>query len=180
MSSDFARAPLLETARLVLRGHDANDLDAVAAMWSDPEIVRHITGKPSTREESWARILRYAGLWPLKGYGYWAVVEKSSGRFIGDVGIADFAREMTPPVYLAPEAGWALVPAAHGQGYATEAMRAALAWVDANLDCPVTMCMLDETNRPSLRVAEKCGYREFGRAEYKGAPSLICRRAKEA
>lgn len=178
MKSVFVHAPLLETARLVLRAHDADDLDAVAAMWSDPDIVRHITGKPSTREESWARILRYAGLWPLKGYGYWAVVDKSSGRFIGDVGIADFAREMTPPIYRAPEAGWALVPAAHGKGYATEAMQAALAWADANLEAAATMCMLDATNSASMRVAEKCGYREFGRAEYKGAPSLIYRRIK--
>ena len=147
-------------------------------MWADPHIVRHITGKPSTREESWARILRYAGLWPLKGYGYWAVVEKSSGEFIGDVGIADFMREMTPPVYQAPEAGWALTPKTHGKGYATEAMSAVLAWADAHLDVPATMCMLDAENAASMRVAEKCGYQEFARATYKGAPSLIYRRAK--
>jgi RimJ/RimL family protein N-acetyltransferase len=169
---------VLETARLILRAHDGNDLEAVHAMWSDPEIVRHITGKPSTREESWARILRYAGLWPLKGYGYWAVVEKSSGRFIGDIGIADFAREMMPPIYEAPEAGWALVPAAHGKGYATEAMQAALAWVDATLDVASTMCMLDEKNAASMRVAQKCGYREYARAEYKGSSSLLYRRVK--
>lgn len=178
MKSEFVQAPRLETARLILRAHDANDLDAVAAMWSDPHIVRHITGKPSTREESWARILRYAGLWPLRGYGYWAVTEKTSGAFIGDVGIADFMREMTPPVYQAPEAGWALTPRAHGKGYATEAMSAVLAWADAHLDAPATMCMLDAENAPSMRVAEKCGYREFARATYKGAPSLIYRRAK--
>lgn len=178
MNSVFVQAPILETARLVLRPHGADDLDAVFAMWSDPDIVRHITGKPSTREESWARILRYAGLWPLKGYGYWAVVEKSSDRYIGDVGIADFVRDMTPPIYEAPEAGWALIPAAHGKGYATEAMQAALAWVDANLDVVSTMCMLDEKNNASMRVAEKCGYREYARAEYKGSPSLLCRRIK--
>ena len=67
MKLEFVRAPRIETARLILRAHGAADLDAVAAMWSDAALVRHITGKPSTREESWARILRYAGLWPTKG-----------------------------------------------------------------------------------------------------------------
>ena len=106
MKSDCVRAPRLETARLVLRAHDGNDLDAIFAMWSHPDVVRHITGKPSTREECWARILRYGGLWPVVGYGYWAVVEKESGRFIGDVGIADFRRDMEPAIYEALGRVW--------------------------------------------------------------------------
>lgn len=173
---DLVRAPRIETARLVLRAHDAGDLDAVAAMWSDAELMRHITGKPSTREESWARILRYAGLWPIKGYGYWAVEDKATGRFVGDIGLADFARDMTPPLAVAPEAGWALAAWSHGKGYATEAMLAALAWLDANLAGLRAHCMLDVENAASVRVAQKCGFREFARATYKGRPSLIYRR----
>lgn len=175
MKHDFVHAPLLRTARLTLRAHGAGDLDAVAAMWGDPKVVQHITGTPSTREECWARILRYAGLWPVKGYGYWAVEEIASGRFVGDVGLADFARELVPPVYDAPEAGWVISPSAQGKGYATEAMQAVLAWADAHLGA-ATMCMLDQGNAASMRVAEKCGYREFARATYKGQPTLICRR----
>jgi RimJ/RimL family protein N-acetyltransferase len=169
-------APMLETGRLTLRAHRADDLDAVAALWSDEAVVRHITGKPSTREECWARLLRYAGLWPLKGYGYWAVVEKASGRFAGEVGIADFARELDPPQPIAPEAGWVVAPWAQGKGYATEAMQAILAWADAALGRPHTYCMLDATNAPSVRVAEKCGYRELGRVTYKTWPTLLYRR----
>jgi hypothetical protein len=75
LSRSFARAPRLETARLILRAHGAHDLPAVAAMWPDAAVVRHISGRPSTREECWARILRYAGLWPITGYGYWAAEE---------------------------------------------------------------------------------------------------------
>lgn len=176
MKHEFVRAPRIETARLILRAHDADDLDGVAAMWGDPEIARHISGTPATREECWARILRYAGLWPICGYGYWAVVEKASGRFVGDVGIADFGREMEPPVYEAPEAGWVLAPHAHGQGYATEAMLAVLAWVDENLGGRPTMCLLAAENGASIRVAEKCGYRDYARATYKGFPSLLYRR----
>jgi RimJ/RimL family protein N-acetyltransferase len=172
---EHARAPRLRTARLTLRAHEAGDLDAVAAMWGDPDVVRHITGTPSSREECWMRILRYAGLWPIKGYGYWAMEEKATGRFVGDVGLADFARELVPQLYAAPEAGWVVAPDAQGKGYATEAMRAVLAWADAHLGT-ATMCMLDEANAASMRVAEKCGYRELARAAYKGAPTLLCRR----
>ena len=50
--------PVLETSRLILRGHRREDFDASAAMWGDLDAARHISGKPSTREESWARILR--------------------------------------------------------------------------------------------------------------------------
>jgi RimJ/RimL family protein N-acetyltransferase len=169
-------APTLETPRLTLRAHAAGDLDAVAALWSDERVVRHITGKPSTREESWARVLRYGGLWPLKGYGYWAVVEKSSGRFAGEVGIADFMRELDPPQSIAPEAGWVVAPDFWGRGYASEAMLAALAWADATLDAAHTFCILDEKNLASVRVAEKCGYRRFAQVTYKTWPTQLWRR----
>lgn len=178
MTSDCVRAPRLETARLVLRAHDGNDLEAVYDMWSDPHVVRHITGKPSTREECWARILRYGGLWPVVGYGYWAVVEKASGRFIGDAGIADFRRDMNPSIYEAPEAGWALIPAAQGKGYATEATKAVLAWADRNLDAPRVICFLDESNTASVNVAAKCGFTRYASAEYKGQPSSLWERGR--
>lgn len=176
MTLGKSAVPVLETERLILRGHAAADLDAVAAMWGDARVVRHITGTPSTREECWARLLRYAGLWPLKGYGYWAVVEKESGLFAGDVGIADFCRNLEPAHDIAPEAGWVIAPAAQGKGYATEAMRAVLAWADDHLPGARTYCMLDPKNAASVRVAEKCGYRPFAKVTYKTWSSELYRR----
>ena len=126
-------APNIETDRLRLRAHRIADFPDLSAMWADPVVVRHIAGRPSTPEESWSRLLRYAGLWPLLGFGYWAVEERATGRFVGDVGLADFHRDMTPPLGDAPEAGWALAPWSHRKGYATEAMRAVLAWSDVEL-----------------------------------------------
>lgn len=176
MTGPFESAPRLETPRLILRAHEAGDLDAVAAMWSDPRVVRHITGTPSSREESWGRMLRYAGLWRLNGYGYWAVAEKASGHFVGDVGLADFMREVDPPQSIAPEAGWAITPEAQGKGYATEAMLAALAWADAHLGRPHSFCILDVENKASVKVAEKCGYRPFATITYKTWPTALHRR----
>jgi RimJ/RimL family protein N-acetyltransferase len=62
--------PVIETQRLILRGHRLEDFDALAAMWADPHVARFIGGKPATQEESWARLLRYAGHWRLLGFGY--------------------------------------------------------------------------------------------------------------
>src|SRR5919198_4635363 len=88
--------PVLETERLRLRAHQAADLDACAAMWADPLVTRHIGGRPFSREETWSKILRYAGHWALTGFGYWAVVDKASGTYIGEGGFADFKREVQP------------------------------------------------------------------------------------
>ena len=100
--------PVLETPRLVLRGHALADFADSARMWADPQVTRFIGGRPSTEEEAWARFLRYPGHWALLGYGYWVVVEKATGGFVGEVGLADFRREMTPSFAGEPEAGWAL------------------------------------------------------------------------
>jgi len=165
--------PVLETERLRLRAHALSDFADCAAMWADPVVTRHIGGRPFTSEESWSKLLRYAGLWSLLGFGYWVLEEKSTGRFAGEAGLADFRRDMTPSLDSAPEAGWVLAPWAHGAGFATEAVRAALAWSDANLSAARTVCLINPENTASLRVAAKCGYRETARAIYKGSPAVV-------
>lgn len=167
--------PVLETPRLTLRGHRRDDFNSVAAMWGDLEVARHISGKPSTAEESWARLLRYAGLWHFLGYGYWVVEEKGSGRFVGEVGLGNFQREMDPPLGDLPEAGWVLAPSGHGKGYATEAIGAALAWADRVLKTPI-VCIMAPENPASIRVAEKSGFVKQGEGTYKTWPTLIYRR----
>jgi RimJ/RimL family protein N-acetyltransferase len=173
------RVPRLETPRLTLRGHSADDHAAVAALWGDPEVAKHISGVPSTPEESWARMLRYAGLWGLLGYGYWAVIEKASGRFAGDVGLANFKRQMDPPLGDIPEAGWVLAPFAHGKGYATEAVQAVLAWSDATLKAPIA-CIVAPENPASIRVAEKVGFAKIAEGTYKTWPTWVYRREPRA
>ncbi|MBS0385274.1 MAG: GNAT family N-acetyltransferase [Proteobacteria bacterium] len=168
--------PVLETGRLRLRGHTAADFDAVAEMWADPNVTRHIGGKPSTREESWQRLLRYPGHWELMGYGFWLLEEKATGRFVGEAGFADFKREIEPR-FETPEHGWALASWAQGQGFASEALAAQLAWAEDHFGPTPLVCMINPDNAPSIRLAEKHGYREFARATYKDAPSILFRRA---
>ena len=151
-------APRLETGRLVLRETRAEDFEACAALWGDERVTRHIGGTPSTPSEAWARMLRFPGLWALLGYGYWTLVDKADDRFCGQAGFADFKRDLSVDIAGTPEAGWVLSAHVHGAGYATEAMTAALAWLDAHVDAPQSCCLIDPDNAASLRVAEKLGY----------------------
>jgi RimJ/RimL family protein N-acetyltransferase len=172
-----ASVPILETERLTLLGHRTETLDESLALWSDPQVNRHITGKPSGREEAWARVLRYIGHWAALGYGFWQIRERATGRFVGEAGMADFQRDVSISFDGAPEAGWVLAPWAHGRGYATEAMTAALAWGDAAAHVGSrTVCIINPDNTASLRVAAKCGYRELVRADYKGVEVLVFER----
>jgi RimJ/RimL family protein N-acetyltransferase len=168
--------PVIETERLILRGHQLGDSSSSAAMWVEPDVTRYIGGTPLSAEDAWAKFLRYAGHWALMGFGYWALTEKSSGRFIGEVGFADFKRELTPSLDGTPEIGWVLAPWSHGNGYATEAVRAAIAWGTEHFGPVRTACIIHPDNARSLRVAEKCGYEEFARTTYKGEPTIMLRR----
>jgi RimJ/RimL family protein N-acetyltransferase len=171
-----AQAPPLDTPRLTLRPHTLGDFDECTAMWGDPVVTRHVGGRPSTREEVWARLLRYSGHWTLLGFGYWVVRERATGRFVGEVGLADFRRDMEPSFDGAPEAGWVLASWAHQKGFATEAVKVTLAWAEKELRAPRMVCMIDAVNTASIRVAEKCGFREWQRASYKGTPTILFER----
>lgn len=171
----MTEAEVIETERLVLRGHRREDFDDCYGMWTDPGVTRFIGGKPSSREEVWSRVLRYIGHWQAMGYGYWIAHEKATGRFVGELGFADFKRELTPGFGDTPEMGWALSPGVHGQGYATEAVQGALGWADRTFKGERTVCMIDPSNAPSLRVADKVGFREFARAIYR-EPTILFER----
>jgi RimJ/RimL family protein N-acetyltransferase len=169
----YSSAPIIETERLVLRAHRQDDFNDCLALWTDPDVTRFIGGKPSTREEVWARILRYVGHWSLLGFGYWAIEDKATGGFIGEVGFADFQREIEPSLAETPEIGWVLLPSTHGKGYATEAAKAAIAWGEKHFGPVRTACIIAPENELSIRVAQKCGYREFQRTTYKGHPTIM-------
>lgn len=165
--------PALESERLSFRSHRLDDFDESAAMWADPSVTRHIGGSPFSAEETWTKLLRYVGLWQLLGFGYWVIREKASGRFVGEVGFADFHRQIEPSFRGAPEMGWALAPWAQGKGLATEAVRAASDWGRVHLRSSRTVCMIHPDNLASIRVAEKCGFEEFARTTYKGQPTVL-------
>jgi RimJ/RimL family protein N-acetyltransferase len=140
--------PIVESVRLRLRPHRRDDYPHCCAMWADPVVTRFIGGKPSTPQQTWSRLLSYLGHWQIQNYGYWAIEEKTSGSFIGEIGFADFKRDIDEGMQNVPELGFALAAHAHGKGYATEAVGAVIAWGDRNLPSKRTVCdvvFLDRT-----------------------------------
>lgn len=173
MELEFSGVPVLETERLILREFRAADFVDFADMWADPVVVKHISGVAATRSESWARLKMLAGSWPLTGWGGWAVQDKANGRFVGNVGFSDFKRIIEPDLGRQPEAAWVLAQWAHGKGYATEAMLAAMAWGKEQFGGVKPVCIIDPDYIATKRVAEKCGFVDKVLTTYKGEPTLI-------
>jgi RimJ/RimL family protein N-acetyltransferase len=175
----MGEAPVLQTERLILRPFTAADVDAQAAMMGDAQVMRHLGGHPLAREDSWRKLLCGAGLWRLFGFGYWAVERRADGAMIGQVGFAEFMRDMEPSIRGFPEMGWLFAREAAGQGFATEAAAAGLAWIDMALDPPETVAIIDHANGASIRVAEKCGFDAREPALYRGESILLFRRRRQ-
>jgi RimJ/RimL family protein N-acetyltransferase len=158
MTAQLGGPPIVYTERLCLRAHRTDDFEAMAAMWADPIVVRHIGGVPSTTQQTWMRMLAYAGHWSLLDFGYWAIADRATDAYIGELGFANFKRDVAHDYRAFPELGWALATHAAGKGFATEATRAVSAWGDARFDGRRTVCLIDPENAASIRVAQKCGY----------------------
>ena len=173
----LSRAPKIETDRLILRAHGTDDFAACAALWGSPEVTRYIGGSPRPPQDAWFRILRYAGHWTLLGYGFWAIVDKHSGQFLGEGGFSDFRRAV-PALDDIPEMGWALLPNAWGRGIAQEAVAAFAGWGDAHLGTAETACIISPDNRASIRVAESIGFSPVANITYDGAPTTIFKRTR--
>ena len=142
----------------------------------NPLVTKFIGGEPKPEEDSWSKFLRMIGHWQALGFGYWIIEERETGALMGEAGFGDFRREMEPSLRGEPEIGWALAPEAHGKGYATEAAQAAIAWGDEFFG-PVRMsCIIDPRHVASIRVAEKCGFKETARTTYHGDDIVVLHR----
>jgi RimJ/RimL family protein N-acetyltransferase len=167
---------MIETDRLLLRPHRLDDLDAAAAMYADPAVMRFIGGVGLGREDVWNRLLRYAGHWALLKFGLWAIEERATGRFIGEAGFADFHRDLGEGFDDCPEAAWILADDAQGRGYALEAMTAATTWLDHEHRASRAVCIINPDNAASLRLAERVGFARFGQQDYRGKSVLLLER----
>jgi RimJ/RimL family protein N-acetyltransferase len=152
--------PSLETDRLLLRPwRPAEDLDALAALNSDPAVMRWVTpNRPLRREESADLLDRVVRHWDEHGFGLWAVVPREAGaRCIGFAGLA--IPSFLPAILPAVEVGWRLAPDWWGRGLATEAARASIAFGFERLGLRSIITIVDARNQRSLRVAGKLGMR---------------------
>lgn len=152
-------APTIITDRLMILPMALDHWEEHAAAWADPRLTRFIGGIARTRNESWGKFLQGIGLWSLFGYGYWSFIERETGMFMGNGGLARFERGIIDLEGF-PEAGWVFVPDAWGKGYATEAMTAILKWADET-GLGEIRCIIDPDNAASHNVALKLGFTKF-------------------
>lgn len=167
--------PILTTARLTLTPVALTDYDDLVALWRDEAFTRHITGRALSAEEVWFRLLRDLGHWSALKHGNWTMRLKDTGAYVGSVGVLDYRRDVTPPID-APELGWGIGGAFHGQGLASEGVAAALDWTDTVLKAPRTVCMIGPGNLASLRLAGRLGYVRYSDGTYHGEPTILLER----
>ena len=153
----------LETERLLLRELEPDDVDALIEVLGDPVAMRYYPA-PFDRDRVAAWIEWARGSYRDNGFGLWAVIRRSDGRFLGDCG------PMLQPVEdrVIPEVGYHIVPAEQGRGYATEAAHACVAWIFANTPFDTVCSIVVPENGPSRAVATNVhsAMREFTWAKH--------------
>jgi [ribosomal protein S5]-alanine N-acetyltransferase len=158
----------IETERLLLRPFEREDVPAIAALYSDPDVMRYVSGVGSLDALGIEELLeRYARGQRERGFSTWAVVEKATGRTVGDAGF-----EVYRPTGE-PELGYTLAADVWGRGYATEAARACLDAAFAHLSVPRVVAKVDVANERSLRVAERLGMHRVGTIDVEGCPHVL-------
>ena len=160
----------LHTERLTLRPWHLDDFDALATFLADGEANRYRgAGRGLTRLEAWDHFCAVTGQWALRGYGEFAVAERTTDALVGWAGL------WHPIVLDEPELAWSLFPAAQGKGYATEAAARVMRWAADDLALPPLFSFVHPDNAASRRLAERLGAVQTGDTEFRGQPRLIYR-----
>jgi len=149
---------MIETSRLILRQWQETDLEPYAKINADPVAMRYFPATLS-REESEGQVRYLQQLISDTGWGFWAVELKSTGQFIGFVGL--LSQDETSALPNAPlvEIGWRLAPEFWGSGYAPEAAKQALAYAFNTLSLSEVYSFTALQNESSRRVMVQVGMR---------------------
>ena len=147
----------LETDRLILRRFTEDDVDNLVDLDSDPAVVWD--GRSTPREEvERDHIPAYLDYYQrYQGYGFWAAIEKSSGRFLGWFHFRPNVPDGDGP--LEPELGYRLHRDAWGRGFASEGSRALIDMGFERLGVERVHASTMAVNVGSRRVMEKAGMR---------------------
>jgi RimJ/RimL family protein N-acetyltransferase len=147
----------VRTARLLLRPWREEDIAGFVEMSADPAVMEYLLPLPSRGLSAEAWVSRARAHWDEHGFGQWVVEIPGVASFIGVVGlnVVSYEAHFTPAV----EVAWRLARAYWGQGYATEAARAALDSGFGTLGLNEIVALTVPANRRSRRVMERLGMR---------------------
>jgi len=147
--------PEVETERLCLRMFTPDDLNALALLYGDPDVMKYIaTGEPASREETEYHLGRLINYWQEHDFGRWAVTLKADGRFIGYCGLALYEGRHEL-MYGLSKQHWS-------RGYATEAVRATLRYGFEELKLGLIAAVTRKENVASQHVMKKVGMKYEG------------------
>ena len=159
----------IETGRLLLRWWRDEDLEPYARLCDDPEVMRFIgDGSTLTREQSGDQISRFVRHRQERGFGLWAAEKRATGAFVGFAGLAH-QEDWTEGGHKT-EVGWRLDRAFWGQGLATEAAKASVAYGFETLGLVRIISIIQPGNTASRRVAERAGLTPRGETRWRDAP----------
>lgn len=147
-------SPRLETERLILRPPQRDDFDGFAELHADGQASQYIGG-PLVRAAAWRKFLQMPGAWAIQGFGMFALIDRTDGRWLGYVG------PWRPEGWPGNEIGWSLRRDAWGKGLATEAAGAAIDWAFERLGWTEIIHCIDPANRASQKLAERLGSRKL-------------------
>lgn len=144
--------PTIDTARLRLRAFTEADFPAYRTLVADPDVMRYLgDGRPLSEIDAWRQLATILGHWVLRGFGLWAVDERSTGRFVGRVGLLE------PSGWPGFEVAYTIAPSSWGRGYAREAAGAALRHAQEVLGRTDIISIIRPDNIASVRVATSLG-----------------------
>ncbi|MEJ7746446.1 MAG: GNAT family N-acetyltransferase [Luteimonas sp.] len=168
--------PQLETERLILRPPVREDFDGYAALVADEEAARFIGGHVS-RAAAWRKFLTMVGAWQIQGFAMFSVIERATGRWVGQLG------PWRPEGWPGNEVGWAIDRAFWGKGYAFEGASAAVDWAFDVLDWDDVIHCIDPDNAASIALAKRLGSSNRGPgkmpAPYEDSPTDIWGQTRE-
>lgn len=154
---------VFDTGRIIVRHLVDADFTPLQALTGNSHVMRYVGNlQPYTAEQTKQAIAEAQASYSQNGFGLWAFVEKSTGRFMGYGGL-----EYLPGRDI-PEVAYILAPAYWGQGYASEIAQAIVAYAFNILCLPRIGASFDPANHPSMAVARKAGlgYSHFGLDEF--------------
>lgn len=154
-----------QTPRLLLRQWKDSDREPFAEMSSDSRVMEHFPS-PLSRSESDAVADKIISLINERGWGFWALEEKSSGRFIGFTGLHIPIPELTFSPCV--EIGWRLMFSAWGKGFASEAAAKALEFAFESIKLEEVVAFATVGNFRSHKVMERLGMKKEYEFEHPG------------